>query len=170
MNLVLGIVALVSYILASSIFFLFGIDTFRPDLLTIFVFYAARTRKTGEGMVMAAILALLFAPFHYTQGGLFILQAMVLFFFVKFSSKFLNLYNPIFVALYLFVVEFVMQYALWGMSDFFLEPSHPKASEIVVYPLRVAGTTALFAPWITALIVRLEKRFQSKQDGAILLK
>lgn len=163
-------IAFLCYTLATTLFYLSGIDTFRPDLLAVFVFFVARTTKAADGFIICIVLALLFAPFHYTSTVLFVLEAAALYFAVRFSSRFLNLAHPLFMAIFLFLGELVLQGVLWGLSDLFFGVGPFSGRFFKINPVAVAGTTALVGPWIAVLLARLDRRFSPEERGGYLFR
>ncbi len=169
-NALFPILALLTFILAATYLYPLGFLVFRPDLQAVFVFYLARTRKFGEGLVLAGVTAILFSSFHNGFTGLFLLQALLLFSSIRVASRLLNLSHPFFVAAYLFGAEIVLQLFYWFSYGLLtgIGPFH--SDHFAFHPVPIAGMTALVAPWIYLLLLRIEKKLAPRREDVFLLR
>ncbi len=156
--------------LAGVIFQYFQIDLMRPDLLAIFVFYVARTRRPMAGMLTASALALLVSGFLYTSPSFLVLQAIVLLFSVYGTSKTINLFHPFFVAAFLFAMELLLQGMHFGLSMLYFGLPLAAPGVFVSKALAAAGMTALLAPWLHILLARIETKLVPAGEDIYLLR
>lgn len=134
------------FTLASSLFYLFGIDTFRPDLLTIICFVIIRTRPSFYALITSLIIALMFASFHQTDSNIFVLQVLILFSSMKlFVGRYLNLEHPLFIALFLICAELVLQTLLWGTIGVLQKGNWVQTPPLFGSIFPIALATGLFA-------------------------
>lgn len=159
------------FTLASSLFFLLELQIFRPDLLTVFTFYVARTRKLGDALVLSLFLGLLFAFFQHAAPLYFVLHGVALVALVRMSGRYVNLRHPFFVALFIFGMEIVLQGLMWSVIHATGPSSFSRQPNLLHQVLAVAGSSALVAPWLHLLLAWLERwLFRHRRDDVYLLR
>jgi rod shape-determining protein MreD len=170
-NLALFGLAFVLFTLASCLFYLLDVQTFRVDLLAIFTFYLARTRRLGDALMSAVFLGLLFAFFQHAAPLYFVVHAVTMILVVRLASRYLNLKHPFFVALFLFAMDIGLQSLMWAVAQATGPVSFSQQPTLVRRILAVAGMTALLAPWLHILMDFVENRFTlGSKDDLYLLK
>jgi|GEM_PF-5533956 len=139
-------IAFLMFTISSTIFYLLGIDSFRPDLLTILCFIIIRTKKPFPALVTCIIVAMMFSSFHQANANRFIFQTLIFFSVMRlFVGRYLNLVHPLFIAVFLFCAEMVLQVLLWGTIGMLQTGNWIQTPEIFGSMLPIAFTTGLLA-------------------------
>lgn len=168
---VLSSIALLSYILAASLSQQLNSDYFHPDLMAIFVFHVALTRKPLAGLLLSIVLAILFAPFNHAPLSFFLLQAIFLLLSVRILIRFLNLIHPLFVAVFIFFAEILLQIILYGLLAMVFDMNPLDQPHLIHKTLAQAGSTAVLSPLIILLVRAVERRMGEKgTDNVFLLR
>jgi len=145
------------FALAAALLQAVGLERFRPDLLAVLVFHTAITRPWTYGLLSAAALGLLYAPFHQCAPWVFVLQAFLFFAALRGLARYLNLSGLLPGTLFVFFGEVVLQFLLLLTTDLAGSDSWT-FSGFTLRSLPIALTTAILAPGLHRFFLRIEQR------------
>ncbi|RJO66411.1 MAG: hypothetical protein C4523_12445 [Myxococcales bacterium] len=162
--------AFLVFTFASTVFYLAGFDSFRPDLLAVFVFYVARTRQPLAGLALSLALAVLFAAYHAPNLAIFGLLATALYLGVRATMKILNLVHPVLIGVFLVVCELGLQLLLYTSLRIALPGRLMPSSEAFALALWAAAATGIIGPFVVSCLYRLDQRLAPRRGDIFLLR
>lgn len=106
--LLITLTAFALFATTQSVLALTGATLFRPDLLTIFVLFWARHSKGLNGLLLSALLAILYSALQYSSAYFYLVQVVMVYLIIRFLLKFLNLNNVLVMSLMILFLEILV--------------------------------------------------------------
>ena len=136
-----------------------GLGSWLPDWLVLTTFFVSRGQGGLVSVLLVFVLALFFSAFHYAPPVFFGAVAFFVWAAVRVGARRLNLANPVFIGLVLFVLALSAQTILYYGFAWFLD-AEPSANPILFWPtsLTIAVLSGLIGPPVLGLWQRLTER------------
>ncbi len=157
-NLALMVLAYLSFLSVSSLWSFLPLESFRPDLVSIFVTYLALFRRSFGGLMISVVIGWLAGFFQAMPFGLYVVQGLCVFGITRLSTTRLILRQPRYGALYTAFTALFGQAALSATLALFQPSGAMYAKEGLLTLPAVLITTTLVALPLFALLHRMDKR------------